>query len=129
MYVHEKWALRVAAWQASGQNAAEFCKGREFSRWSLRTWARRFDESELRRAPDQAAEAKQMAFARVVRTKRVRGAADERDVAVVQILAVTPLQVIIGGIQIRVDAGFDKENLSALLDVVEARFRTQVAGQ
>ncbi len=127
MYVRE--ALRVAAWQARGQKAAEFCKGREFSRWSLRTWARRFDASELPRHHGQVAEAKPMKFAGVVRTKRPPGATKERDVAPARKSAGTPLQVLIGGVEISVASGFDSETLNALLDVVEARVRTQVAGQ
>ena len=40
------WLERVAAWRASGQTQKAFCEGKNYSRYSISDWARKFARRE-----------------------------------------------------------------------------------
>jgi hypothetical protein len=96
-----KWAARVAAWRSSGQTAAAFCSGKEFSPSGLRYWS-----SRLGRAEDSG----EVRMARVVR-------------AVPELPPIpSPIVVEVGCARVAVQRGFDPEALRAVLAVLgEAR--------
>jgi len=100
------WVKRVGAWRASGQTAARFCEGRDFSVGSLRFWSSRLGRS----SPETVQPAIRMA--RVVRrTTAVRA----RDAAGGSIV------LELGGARVAIGAGFDRDALVAVLDVLESR--------
>jgi hypothetical protein len=78
-----EWTERVEAWRASGQSAAEFAAGKEYSEKLLRWWG-----SELRRREEKQPRVR---VARVVRATPKE-----------------PLVVAVGAARIEVRAGFDR---------------------
>jgi hypothetical protein len=96
-----KWAERVAGWQASGQTAPAFCKGKEFTPSGLRYWASRLRRSE------PASRADGVRLARVVR-------AAPRSAP----MAETPILIEVGNARLGVRRGFDAEALRAVLDLL-----------
>ena len=85
-----EWTERVESWRASGQSAAEFAVGKEYSEKLLRWWG-----SELRRREQRRARVR---VARVVRPS-------PRE----------PLFVAVGAARIEVRAGFDRELLRCVV--------------
>ena len=103
------WAKRVEAWRGSGQTAARFCEGREFSVGSLRSWSShlgRLSRDETRPT---------IRMARVVR----RSAISSDGIAIAT--SVGAIVVEIGGARVAVRAGFDRDTLAAVLDVLASR--------
>jgi hypothetical protein len=94
------WTTRVADWRASGQKAPTFCKGKGFTPSGLRYWASRLTKS------GQAAPAKEVRLARVVRAPRTAEAGE------------SPILIEIGSARVGVRRGFDAETLRAVLDVL-----------
>lgn len=93
----EKWARRVAAWEASGLASEEFAKGRGFTGSGLRHWKHR-----LTRAPE----------VRLARVEVIPAARVERE---------TPVVIRAGNVVFEVQRGFSRETLAAVLDVLEGR--------
>lgn len=72
-----EWAERVASWRASGQSAAEFCRGRPYTKESLYAWS-----SSLKRKQVEAnVRSAKITLARVVRAPTP--AHESRDLSVV----------------------------------------------
>ena len=96
-----KWVARVAAWRSSGQTAAAFCNGKEFSPSGLRYWSSRLGRGEV---------GGEVRMARVVR-------------AVPELSPIaSPIVVEVGGARVAVQRGFDQDALRAVLAVLgEAR--------
>jgi hypothetical protein len=95
-----KWAERVADWKASGETAAAFCKGKDFSPGGLRYWSSRLRKGE------QGAPRPEVRLARVVRGARPATTAE------------TPILIEVGAARLGVHRGFDPETLRAVLDVL-----------
>ena len=87
----------MAAWRASGQTAAVFCAGRGMSVSALRYWA-----------PRWPAEPEPTAMVRIARVVPTPAARPPTSVLVVEI----------GAARIRVEAGFDRATLAAVLEVL-----------
>jgi len=109
-----EWAPRVAAWQASGETAAAFCRRKGFTESTFRYWARRLDELAASTALDEA-----VSGSASNRLARVRRRAD-RPVATPSTVA-PALRVTVGDASVEVPAGFDAPTLSRLLDVLSKR--------
>jgi transposase len=71
-----EWAERVSSWRASGQSAAEFCRGKPYTKESLYVWS-----STLKRKQVEAnSRSSKVALARVVRAP---AASESRGLSVV----------------------------------------------
>jgi hypothetical protein len=125
-----KWAARVEEWRSSGETAAAFCKGKDFSPGGLRYWSRRLrkrassgegstervirvaavskSETRLRRgreaAPAPGPRSGEVRLARVVRS-----AASEAE---------TPIVIEVGSARVGVTRGFDAATLRSVLAVL-----------
>lgn len=91
------WQARVAAWRASGKTAAVFCAGSGMSVSALRYWARRW--------PAESARTAMVRLARVVARPGSPAPAPA-------------LIVEVGVARIRVEPGFDRTTLAAIVDVL-----------
>ena len=99
-----EWAIRVAAWRASGQKATEFCSDKGYSQKSLLWWS-----SRLRRKGTPSASGDQVRLARVVRTAASSQAAG------------TPSIVVhVGRARVEVPAGADIAALGGVLEALSA---------
>jgi len=107
----EKWAERIAAWHESGLTSNKFCEGREFSANGLRHWAHKLGQTKRRR---------QEASMRIARVVPVPAPVPPTRAASAPGPADSPIAVEIGGARIVVRAGFDRETLEALIDVLAA---------
>lgn len=83
-----------------------FCEGKGFSVHSLRSWRSRQLEAERRAAPGKAP----------IALARVQVASPHLPGAVGPIAA--GISVEVGGLRVRVDPGFDRATLAAVLDVI-----------
>jgi transposase len=93
------WTKRVAEWRSSGQTADAFSAGRGFAPGTLRWWASRLER-------------RKAGFIRVVRDI---APTPERDAAI---------EIEIGGVRVLVRAGFDRDALAKVLDVVRGGGRS-----
>lgn len=97
-----EWAQRVAAWQASGLSAREFCRELEYSGKDLQWWS-----SRLRRMQKPAGD-ERVRLARVVRST----------------VAAPPMAAIIvielSGARVEVRPGVDRAALQMVLEVLSA---------
>src|SRR6478672_196915 len=94
-----EWAVRVAAWRASGEKAAEFCSHEGYSAQSLLSWS-----SHFRRHGLPAASSSHVRLARVVRTP-----------SVLEPLRSSPIIVHVGSARVEVAAGADPAALTVVL--------------
>lgn len=118
-----EWAKRVAAWQASGQSAEDFAKGKGYRAKTLQWWS-----SELRRRARRGASKAQGArkqrssqrltsavrFARVVRTSQSKASSGR--VASSE----AGVSVRVGKAEIAVRRGFDDVLLAEVVRALEA---------
>ena len=104
----EKWVRRVSEWRSSGLTSTAYCEGKPFTAGGLRYWAHRLSRGQ------QAGQAS-VRMARVVRVPSSRSPSRESPV-----LAVGPeaLFVDLGAVRVAVRPGFDRETLSAVLEVL-----------
>ena len=96
-----KWAERVAEWRGSGDTAAAFCEGKDFTAGGLRYWS-----SRLRRRDEEGRGPRAPRMVRVVRAP----AATEAMVA--------PLVIEVGRVRVGVRGGFDPQVLRAVVDAL-----------
>jgi hypothetical protein len=89
----DEWQREVEAWRASGASAAVYAKHRGYSASSLIRWSER---------------AQKQGFVRV----EVVPSAGRRP---------TGLVVTVGGVEVRVEPGFDAELLRTVVDALAAR--------
>lgn len=110
-----EWAPRVAAWQASGETAAAFCRRKGFTESTFRYWAKRLDELSASRALDEAVSGRgpSTRFARVRRRVERPAATPSK--------AAPALRVTVGDALVEVPIGFDGPTLSRLFDVLSKR--------
>jgi transposase len=106
----EAWAKRVAEWKASGLSSPAYCADKDFTAGGLRHWAHRLSHGEEQAGP-------QVRIARVVRVRRARRPVPGDEQAEVF--------VEIGAARIAVRAGFDRETLAAVVDVLAAARATR----
>ena len=99
-----EWSQRVAAWQASGLSAREFCVGRDYPAKSLQWWSSRLRH----RRVALPASADAMPLARVVRR-----AGEAPPMA-------TSIVVEVSGARVEVRAGVDRAALQLVLEVLSA---------
>jgi hypothetical protein len=92
-----EWTTRVAAWRESGQSAAAFCAGKEYSASTLY-----YRASQLKGRVGRVQDAT-VPIARVVRK------------AAVSLPSVAPIVVHIGSTRLEISAGADRTMLSELL--------------
>jgi|SRR5579864_1504676 len=97
-----QWGERVRDWEASGQSAEEFARGKPFTGKMLRWWRGEFERR--RRAPSRPG----VAMARVVRPGEA--VVDDGDDAAIAI--------VVGRFRVEVDRGFDEALLRDVLRVV-----------
>jgi hypothetical protein len=110
---HEKeWAARVAAWRASGQSALKYCEGKPFSVHSLRRWS---SELAARRASDGFVVAPKPRERRP-RIARAVIRAERPDDTTFTPPPGTGVTLAIGGVQVRVERGFDPDVLRSVID-------------
>jgi hypothetical protein len=102
------WAKRVAAWRTSGLTASKFCEEHDFSVGSLRWWSSRLGTT--RRETGRPA----IRMARVVRSATC---------APIVRVSGSSIMIEVGGARVAVAAGFDRDALTSLLDVLELRGR------
>ena len=101
-----EWSARVAAWQASGLRAAEFCKGKDYSPKGLQWWS-----SHLRRASGRARKPVQAA-PRLARVMRAAKAMPERPNK--------SLVVEVDGARVEVPVGADLALLAVVFNALRA---------
>jgi transposase len=105
------WARRVSEWRASGKSSAEFCEGQEFSAGGLRHWAHRLEK--IRAAKENAKTSPATSSVRVLRVVRRKArseaSAPRTDGKVV---------IELGRARVAVEAGFDRETLRAVVEVL-----------
>ena len=89
------WAQRVRAWRASGETASVFSTRGGFAPSTLRWWASRLGRREA-------------GFVRVVRAPEVPAAVRDG------------IELEVGGVRVRVRAGFDRAALTEVLEVLRA---------
>jgi hypothetical protein len=108
------WIERVRAWRASGEEAAEFCAGRDFAPSTLLNWSTRFNRESSPR------------FARVVSKVTPASAPAPASVRVVEsesapssalVSRAACLILEVGDVRVRVERGFDA---ALLAEVVRA---------
>ncbi|HEX7479705.1 MAG TPA: hypothetical protein VF331_18020 [Polyangiales bacterium] len=99
-----EWLQRVAAWQASGLRAGEFCVGRDYSAKTLQWWSSRLRHGRV--APTARGEA--VRLARVVRS------------AVAVPPMATSIVIEVGGARVEVRPGVDRAALQVVLEVLSA---------
>lgn len=116
----ERWAARVARWQASGLTAKAFAAQEGINAGTLSFWKWRLAKEAPPATPAQPARRKpkaSRASAETVRFVEVLPAPPQREEA-----ADAPFEVVVaGGRCIRVPACFDEAALARLLAVVEVR--------
>lgn len=110
-----RWAERVAAWHASGQTSTAFCAGRGFTAGGLRHWAYRLRQSKV---SDGKARAPVVRLARLVRASAVPGEGTRSAAAPPEM---TGVLLQLGGVQVAVRPGFDRDTLADVLDVLDRR--------
>ena len=94
-----QWGERVRAWEASGQSAEEFARGKQFTGKMLRWWRGEFERR--RRGPSPA----RVAMARVVRPGEV-------------VVGDEPIAIVVGRFRVEVIRGFDEALLRDVLRVL-----------
>jgi hypothetical protein len=95
------WAVRVAAWRASGLRASEFCRGEDYAPSTLQWWS-----SKLKRdAPPKPA----VQIARVIRTRSTE--APERGSPIV-------VEAVRSGACVFVDADADRAALCLVFELL-----------
>lgn len=118
----------MAQWRSSGQSAADFCEGRDFTASTLKWWASRIPRLQRARAK-QAPDAPPLSLMRVV-TRESSEAMSPMPVA-----AVSPspsprrpgagVTLDVAGTRVLLDVGFDRESLAAVLEVLGVRAAVQ----
>jgi hypothetical protein len=98
-----EWAKRVAAWEASGRDAAAFCEGRDYSARNLKWWAWRLRRSAAKPAPRSAG---QVRFARVTAKREPK--------------ASSVIGITVGGARVEVGAVADRDTLMVVLEALLA---------
>lgn len=101
-----EWAKRVKAWRASGATAGEFATGKGFADSTLRWWSWQLSKRE-----PPAAVVEPMRLVRLVRHAADAGRASP-------VVAASPVTIEVGGARVSVVAGFDRQTLREVLDVV-----------
>ena len=101
------WGDRVAAWRASGLTAEQFCAGKDFNAKRLWWWS-----SNLRRR-GASVSVNSVPIARVVRANRPPPVATAH--------SGTDVVVELGGAQVRVSPGADRETLEIVFAVLDRR--------
>lgn len=109
------WAKRVSEWRASGKSSIEFCEGQEFSAGGLRHWAHRLEK--MRAAKEKAKTSPEASPVRVLRVVRRKARGDASPAPA---RADGNVVIEIGKARVSVDAGFDRETLRAVIDVLAA---------
>ena len=102
-----EWTARVAAWQASGMSASEFCKGKDFSSKGLQWWS-----SHLRRRSAEARK-RERAVPRLARVVPAPSGTSRR--------TSTSLVVEVEGARVEVPVGADAGLLSVVFDALRTR--------
>ena len=97
-----EWAKRVAAWEASGRDAAAFCEGRDYSARNLKWWAWQLRRS----AAKPASRAGKVRFARVTAKREPKASA---------VIGIT-----VGGARVEVGAVADRDTLMVVLEALLA---------
>ncbi len=108
------WAKRVSEWRASGKSSIEFCEGQEFSAGGLRHWAHRLEK--MRAAKEKAKTSPEASPVRVLRVVRRKARGDGSPAA----RADGRVVIELGKARVSVEAGFDRETLRAVIDVLAA---------
>ena len=96
----EIWSKRVAQWKSSGLTAAEFARRHKVSEASLKWWSWKLGSSQKK----ADATVSPLTFVEMT-------AAVQRDA----------IELVVGGIQVRVPIDFDETALGKVLDVLERR--------
>lgn len=99
-----EWAQRVAAWQASGLSAHDFCRGLEYTGKSLQWWSSRL----RRRSVPVSSGDKRVPLARVIRSSMP----PPRSAAFVV--------VELAGARVELGAGVDRAMLVAVFEALRA---------
>ena len=115
----EMWAKRVSEWKDSGQTSGAYCKGKPFTPGGLRYWAHRLGHKGQASVADKPA-------VRIVRVLRgpstgVPPKPSPEAVPVARVAVPEPLMVECGAMRVAIRPGFDRETLSAVLDVLSSR--------
>ena len=104
-----QWLERVRAWRASGQSAAAFTRGQEFSAQSLERWAWKLNgEGEVLEPKKAKRQPKEAPLQLVEVIAEARGGSE-------------PLTLRVGAVELVLGRGFDPHVLAEVLDVLEAR--------
>lgn len=124
----EQWLSRVATWKASGRSAKDFARGQGYSSSALQYWSCR-----LRKEARQNAENPETEAPKPVRLARVLRRASEPRVAFTSsdasLSANSPIAIVIGGMSVVVQSGFDARTLSSVVDVLESRARSHAGAR
>ena len=99
-----EWAQRVAAWQASGLSAHDFCRGLEYTGKSLQWWSSRLRRRGVATLPSD----KRVPLARVIRS-----------LAPPQPSAASVV-VELAGARVELGAGADRATLVAVFEALRA---------
>jgi len=115
----EMWAKRVSEWKGSGQTSGAYCKGKPFTPGGLRYWAHRLGHDGQASVADKPA----VRIVRVLRGSSTGGPPkpSPETVSVARVAVPEPLVVEFGAMRVAVRPGFDRETLSAVLDVLASR--------
>lgn len=116
MEIPSIWLERLGAWKSSKLSAEVFCEEKEFSVHSLRKWRGRQLDAERRAAP--RTESVALGRVRVV-SPRLRVSNDR--------LGSTGIWIEVGTLRVRVEHGFDRSTLAAVLGVVSSTSTSEAA--
>ena len=108
-----EWAPRVAAWRASGESAAAFCRREGLPASSFRYWAKRLEELSMSTSAALDEAVPERVATRLARVRRRAERASPGPLA--------PLRVVVSGAMVEVPVGFDDSTLRRVLDVLAAR--------
>jgi hypothetical protein len=113
-----KWTERVKEWKASGKTAKEFTQGCDFKPSTLTYWAHR-----VRRLAEQPAKPVPGATVRLARLVRIattdKGATQRKNGVSAELSG--SIVVELGRARIVVQAGFDRQSLTTVLEVLAAQ--------